>query len=78
MAWGAVVGAGVSEWIDVSVTVRHGMPHWPDNPPVVVERVLDIGRGDPCNVSHLAMGVHSGTHMDGPVHFSMGRAGWMR
>lgn len=56
-------------WIDVSVTVRSGMPHWPDNPPVVVERVMDLGRGDDANLSHLAMGVHSGTHMDGPVHF---------
>jgi arylformamidase len=56
-------------WIDVSVRVRTGMPHWPDNPPIVLERVMDLGRGDPCNVSHLAMGVHSGTHMDGPVHF---------
>jgi arylformamidase len=56
-------------WIDVSVTVRSGMPHWPDNPPIVMERVMDLGRGDAANVSHLAMGVHSGTHMDGPVHF---------
>ena len=30
---------------------------------------MDLGHGDDCNVSHLAMGVHSGTHMDGPVHF---------
>jgi arylformamidase len=22
----------MTDWIDVSVTVRHGMPHWPDNP----------------------------------------------
>jgi arylformamidase len=64
-----------SGWIDVSVTVRGGMPHWPDNPPIVIERVLDISRGDPCNLSHLAMGVHSGTHMDGPVHFIHGAAG---
>jgi arylformamidase len=62
-------------WIDVSVTVRHGMPHWPDNPAIVLERVLDTGRGDPCNVSHLAMGVHSGTHMDAPVHFIHGAGG---
>ena len=62
-------------WIDVSVTVRHGMPHWPDNPPIVLERVLDTGRGDPCNVSHLAMGVHTGTHMDAPVHFIHGAGG---
>jgi arylformamidase len=61
--------AAEEPWIDVSVTVRHGMPHWPDDPPIVLERALDIGRGDDCNVSHLAMGVHSGTHMDGPVHF---------
>lgn len=60
---------GEAEWIDVSVTVRHGMPHWPDNPPIVVQRSMDIGRGDVCNLSHLAMGVHSGTHIDGPMHF---------
>ena len=62
-------------WIDVSVTVRPGMPHWPDNPPIFLERSLDIGRGDEANVSHMAMGVHTGTHMDGPVHFVHGGAG---
>ena len=64
-----------TDWIDVSVTVRHGMPHWPDNPPIVLERVMDTARGDDCNVSHLAMGVHTGTHMDGPVHFIHGAGG---
>jgi arylformamidase len=63
------------EWVDVSVTVRHGMPHWPGNPPIVLERALDIRLGDDCNLSHLAMGVHSGTHMDGPVHFFHGADG---
>jgi arylformamidase len=64
-----------AEWIDVSVTVRHGMPHWPDNPPIVLERAMDMRRGDDCNVSRLAMGVHTGTHMDGPVHFFHEAAG---
>ena len=41
----------------------------------MLERALDIGRGDACNVSRLAMGVHSGTHMDGPVHFLHGAPG---
>src|SRR5262245_31099675 len=59
-------------WIDVSVTVRDGMPHWPGDPPVVVERVMEIERGDVCNVSRLAMGAHTGTHMDAPVHFIHG------
>ena len=35
---------GVTGWIDVSVTVRHGMPHWPDKPPIVLERVMDPHR----------------------------------
>ena len=62
-------------WIDVSVTVRHDMPHWPDNPPIVLQRSMDIGLGHDCNLSHLAMGVHSGTHIDGPVHFIHNAAG---
>jgi arylformamidase len=70
-----VTHPGTTGWIDVSVTVRHGMPHWPDNPPIVLERVMDLGRGDACNVSYLAMGVHTGTHMDGPVHFIHGAGG---
>ncbi len=67
-----------TDWIDVSVTVKHGMPHWPDNPPIVLEGMIDLGRGDDCNVSRLAMGVHSGTHMDGPVTSCTKRPGWMR
>ena len=56
-------------WLDVSVPLYSGMVHWPDNPPVEIERTLDMGRGDVCNVSKLAMGAHTGTHMDAPLHF---------
>ncbi len=56
-------------WIDVSVPLRTGMVHWPDNPPVSIERMLDIERGDVANVSKLSMGAHTGTHMDAPLHF---------
>jgi len=45
------------------------MVHWPDNPPIVVERVMDIARGDNANVSKISLGVHTGTHVDAPVHF---------
>jgi arylformamidase len=58
-----------SAWIDVSVPLVDGMAHWPDNPPVRIERVLDMRRGDGANVSCISMGVHTGTHMDAPVHF---------
>ncbi len=56
-------------WIDISVPLHTGMVHWPDNPPVSIERMLDIDRGDPSNVSKLSMGAHTGTHMDAPLHF---------
>ena len=56
-------------WIDVSVPLRSGMVHWPDNPPVRIERMLDIDCGDVANVSRISMGSHTGTHMDAPLHF---------
>jgi arylformamidase len=73
-AYGAIEGSGAREperggWIDVSVTLRDGMVHWPDNPPVSITRQLDISKGDTANVSMLSMGSHTGTHMDAPLHF---------
>ena len=58
-----------ADWIDVSVPLRTGMVHWPDNPPILIERMLDIERGDTANVSKLSLGAHTGTHMDAPIHF---------
>jgi arylformamidase len=63
------------EWVDVSVPLHTGMVHWPDNPPVTIERQLDMARGDVCNVSKMSMGVHTGTHMDAPIHFIRGGIG---
>ena len=63
------------EWIDVSVPLHTGMVHWPDNPTVTIERELDMARGDACNVSKMSMGVHTGTHMDAPIHFIRGGIG---
>jgi arylformamidase len=58
-----------SNWIDISVPLRSGMPHWPDNPPVKIERLFEIERGAAANVSVMSMGAHTGTHMDGLLHF---------
>jgi arylformamidase len=58
-----------ADWIDVSVPLRTGMVHWPDNPPVEIVRALSIDHGDAANVSKLSMGAHTGTHMDAPIHF---------
>jgi arylformamidase len=64
-----------ARWIDVTVPLRDGMVHWPDNPPVRITRLLDMERGDDCTVTELALGVHSGTHMDAPAHFLAGGRG---
>ena len=56
-------------WIDISVPFYSGMTHWPDNPPVEIKKLLDMEKGAVCNVSLMAMGAHTGTHMDGLNHF---------
>jgi arylformamidase len=64
-----------SGWIDVSVPLKSGMVHWPDNPPVRIERMLDMDSGDVANVSTISFGSHTGTHMDAPIHFLRGGEG---
>jgi arylformamidase len=57
------------EIIDVSVPVRPGMAVYPGDPQVTLERVASLAGGDIANISRLALGVHTGTHVDAPVHF---------
>lgn len=59
----------MSNWIDISVPVRNGMVHWPGDPPFHIERALDQEKGDVATVSKMTLGVHTGTHMDAPLHF---------
>jgi arylformamidase len=61
-------------WIDASVPLSADLPHWPSEPGVVRERIKSIAAGDGSNVSKLSLGVHSGTHVDAPVHFLEGEA----
>ena len=66
---GRQTGMTAESWIDISVPLYTGMVHWPDNPPVRVERMMNIDEGDGCNVSKMSLGVHTGTHVDAPLHF---------
>lgn len=65
----------MSDWIDISVPIRTGMAHWPDNPPIVVEKIMDMDHGGAANVSKMSLGVHTGTHVDAPSHFTPGGIG---
>jgi arylformamidase len=55
--------------IDVSVPIRTEMPIYDGNPRVRLTRVQAIKAGDASNVSELVLGVHTGTHVDAPIHF---------
>ena len=56
------------EWIDVSVLIKDNMVHWPNDPPIEIKRVSEIEKGNTYNLSSIKMGVHSGTHVDAPLH----------
>ena len=64
-----------SPWIDVSVRLKTGMVNWPGDPSVRISHALEMERGDPCTVSLLELGAHTGTHMDPPAHFVRGGIG---
>ncbi len=54
---------------DITLPVTAGMPVWPGDPRVSIERVAKMEEGADCNISHLSLGVHTGTHLDAPYHF---------
>ena len=62
------------EIIDASVSIQPGMVTYPGDPAVRLERVSSIANGAVANLSRLDFGVHSGTHVDAPLHFVDGGA----
>ena len=61
--------------IDLTLGISPAIPVWPNNPGVELERMNKIEAGANSNVSRLALGVHTGTHVDAPVHFVQGATG---
>lgn len=53
---------------DISIGIEEGMPVWPGDPEVVLERFRSIGEGGDSNVSRMEISVHVGTHVDAPLH----------
>lgn len=47
---------------------------WPGDPPVRLERVAAIARGDAFNLSAISTCLHTGTHVDAPLHYLDGGA----
>lgn len=55
--------------IDISVPVYPGMLIWPSDPPVAIERAADMAKGAHVNLTRFSFGVHTGSHLDAPLHF---------
>ena len=56
-----------SAWVDLSRPVAPGMPVWPGDPEFSARVLPDAGGGF-CRVTALALGTHTGTHVDAPSH----------
>jgi arylformamidase len=60
---------------DISVPIREEMPIYAGNPGVTLTRVQSLVDGASANVSKLELGVHTGTHVDAPLHHFDGEPG---
>lgn len=49
---------------------RAGMVRWPGDPEVEISQVMNMASGDVCNLTHIQMSAHTGTHLDAPRHFT--------
>ena len=58
----------MTHYFDISLTICSELPRWPGSPPVEFTRRRDMARGDPINDGALSFGVHTGTHVDAPLH----------
>ena len=47
---------------------------YPGDPSFSIERVMSLAKGEIANVSQMELGVHTGTHVDAPLHFVDGAA----
>jgi arylformamidase len=67
---GATSASADDPWIDASATLDPATtPIYEGDAPMTFEFTMDMRRGDALTLSKLALGAHSGTHIDAPMHF---------
>lgn len=57
---------------DISLTISPELVVWPGDSQAEFERVGKLEEGANSNVTRIALGVHTGTHVDAPFHFIEG------
>ncbi len=65
----------MKRYIKLSYNIGVDTPLYPETPPVIIEKVKEISKGNSCNTSLITLSNHAGTHIDAPRHFyDSGRA----
>ncbi|QQK74428.1 arylformamidase [Salicibibacter cibarius] len=62
-------------WIDISQPLDHTIATWPNDTPFSYERAVTKKRSGSVNIGKITMSLHTGTHVDAPVHFDNGGRG---
>jgi len=57
---------------DITVPISDNVPIYKGDPGVEISAFKSIANGDSANVSQIALGVHTATHVDAPNHFIEG------
>lgn len=55
--------------IDITRNIRSDMVIWPGDVGVRYRAFRSMKGGDFCNVTDMSIGLHTGTHIDAPLHF---------
>lgn len=55
---------------DITIALSEELTVFPGDPPVKIDPVTMLARGDSANVSCISISTHSGTHIDAPRHFN--------
>jgi len=54
---------------DISVEISTQSIVWPGDPKIHLDRVSDMNKGAEYNLTYLEMSLHTGSHIDAPLHY---------
>lgn len=58
----------LNNWIDISISLQEGMVQWPGDPLFSLQKDCTI-KNEQVNVSSVSICLHTGTHVDAPLHY---------
>lgn len=56
-------------WLDISTSISKNTVVWPGDPQAIITQVASFDLGDNYQLSEAFLNLHTGTHVDAPLHF---------